>query len=154
MSPASQNNQFIFLYSQILILFLILIIDGCAPFNNRNEPIFSIQKNVDQSYFSNGNLEFEAEYINGKLDGITQVWLEDGTLYSISQYSNDQPHGFWKKFHPSGKLMFEVNYEYGQKNGSEKWYYENGQVKSEQEFDYGNATSEIIRWNIDGTLFY
>ena len=153
MRPASQNNQFIFFYSQNLILFLI-IIGGCTHFKPANEPNPSTQKKVERSYFSNGNLEYEAEFVNGKLDGTSKVWLEDGTLFSVSQYSNDHPHGNWKKFHPNGKLMFAVNYEYGQKHGVEKWYYENGQVKSEQEFEYGNAKSGIIRWNFDGTLLY
>ena len=154
MRTASENNQIFFLYSQILILFLIIIIGGCTHFNPENDPNPSTQKKVERSYFSNGNLEYEAEFVNGKLDGTIKVWLEDGTLYSVSKYSNDQPHGTWKKFHPNGKLMFEVNYEYGQKNGYEKWYYENGSIKSEQEFDYGNPMSGINRWNIDGTLLY
>ena len=154
MRPASQNNQIFFLYSQNLILFLIIIIGGCTHFNTKNDPNPSTQKKVERSYFSNGNLEYEAEFVNGKLDGTSKVWLEDGTLYSVSQYSNDQPHGTWKKFHPNGKLMFDVNYEYGQKHGNEKWFYENGSIKSEQEFDYGNPISGIIRWNIDGTLLY
>ena len=127
---------------------------GCTHFKPENDPNPSIQKEVKQSVFSNGNLEYEAEFVNGKLDGTSKVWLEDETLYSVSQYSNDQPHGAWKIFHPNGKLMFVVNYEYGEKHGTEKWYYENGQVKSEQEFEYGNAKSGIIRWNFDGTLLY
>ena len=154
MRPASQNIRFIIFYSQIIILFLYLMISGCTHFKPKNEPNPSTQNEVKQSFFSNGNLEYEAEYVNGKLDGASKVWLEDGTLYSISKYSNNQPHGIWKKIHPNGKLMFEVNYEYGQKHGVEKWYYENGQVKSEQEFEYGNAKSVIIRWNFDGTLLY
>jgi len=154
MRPASQNNQFIFFYSQNLILFLIIIIGGCTHFNPENGPNPSTQKKVERSYFSNENLEYEAEFVNGKLDGTSKVWLEEGTLYSVSQYSNDQPHGAWKKFHPNGKLMFAVNYEYGEKHGTEKWYYENGNIKSEQEFEYGNAKSGIIRWNFDGTLLY
>ena len=154
MRPASQNNQFIFLYSQNLILFLILIFGGCTHFTPANDPNPSTQKQMEQSYFSNGNLEYEAEFMNGKLDGISRVWLEDGTLYSVSQYTNDQPHGAWKKFHPNGKLMFEVKYEYGQKHGYEKWYYENGNIKSEQEFNYGSTKSVIIRWHPNGTLLY
>ncbi len=147
MRPASQNIRFI-------ILFLYLMISGCTHFKPENKPNSSTQKNVKQSFFVNGNLEYEAEYVNGKLDGTSKVWLEDGTLYSISEYSNNQPHGIWKKFHPNEKLMFEVNYEYGQKHGMEKWYYENGNLKSEQEFDFGIPISETTRWNIDGTLIY
>ena len=154
MRPTSQNIRFFIFYSQIIILFLILMINGCTHFKPGNEPNPSTQKEVKQSFFSNGNREYEAEFINGKLDGKSQLWLEDGTLFSISKYSNNQPHGIWKIFHPNGGLMFEVNYEYGQKHGVEKWYYENGNLKSEQEFDFGISISEITRWNIDGTLIY
>ena len=154
MRPISQNIRFFIFYSQIIILFLILMMSGCTHFKPGNEPNSSTQNELKQSFFSNGNLEYEAEFVNGKLDGVSKVWLEDGTLYSVSQYSNDQPHGAWKKFHPNGKLLFAVNYKYEEKHGTEKWYYENGQVKSEQEFEYGNAKSGIIRWNFDGTLLY
>jgi len=130
------------------------MMSGCTHFKPENEPNPSIQKEVRQSFFSNGNLEYKAEFINGKLDGTSKVWLEDGTLYSISKYSNNRPNGIWKTFHPNGKLMFEVNYAYGQKHGVEKWYYKNGNLKSEQEFDFGISISEITRWNIDGTLIY
>ena len=153
MRPTSQNIRFFIFYSQIIII-LILMMSGCTHFKSGNEPNPSTQKEVKQSFFSNGNLEYEAEFVNGKLDGKSQLWLEDGTLYSISKYSNNQPHGIWEKIHPNGKLMFEVNYEYGQKHGVEKWYYENGNLKSEQEFDFGISISEITRWNIDGTLIY
>ena len=154
MRPTSQNIRFFIFYSQIIILFLIIMMSGCTHFKPGNEPNPSTQKEVKQSFFSSGNLEYEAEFVNGKLDGTSKVWLEDGTLYSISKYSNNQPHGIWKKFYPNGKLMFEVNYEYGQKHGVEKWYYETGNLKSEQEFDFGISILEITLWNIDGTLIY
>ena len=154
MRPTSQNIRFFISFSKIIILFLYLIITSCTQISNKNEPQLSNKRIVERSYFQNGAIEFEAEYINGKLDGKSLVWLEDGSLFSISKYSNNQPHGIWKKFHPNGKLMFAMNYEYGEKHGTEKWYYENGQVKSEQEFENGNAKSEIIRWNFDGTLLY
>ena len=32
--------------------------------------------------------------------------------------------------------------------------YENGQLKSEQSFNEGVATTDIIRWKVDGTLIY
>ena len=154
MRYTSQNFRFFIFYSQIIILFLILMMSGCTHCKPENEPNPSIQKEVEQSFFSSGNLEYEAEFVNGKLDGTSKVWLEDGTLHSISKYSNNQPHGIWEKFHPNGKLMFEINYEYGKKHGLEKWYYENGNLKSEQEFDFGISILEITRWNIDGTLIY
>ena len=121
MRPVSQNIRFI-------ILFLYLMMSGCTHFKSEIKPNPRTQKEVQKSYFSNGNLEYEAEYVNGKLDGTSKVWLENGTLYSISKYSNNQPHGIWKKFHPNGKLMFEVNYEYGQKHGYGEYTYNDGSI--------------------------
>ena len=154
MRAGSQIKLFFYCNPITLFLFLFLLSAGCTHLGIRSKASNPVKKDVERSYYQNGNLEYEAEFVNGKLDGISKVWLEDGTLFSVSQYSNDHPHGNWKKFHPNGKLMFELNYEYGQKHGYEKWYYENGTIKSEQDFDYGNAKSGIIRWNFDGTLLY
>ena len=154
MRAGSQIKLFFYCNPITLFLFLFLLSAGCTHLGIRSKASNPVKKDVERSYYQNGNLEYEAEFVNGKLDGTSKVWLEEGTLYSVSQYSNDQPHGAWKKFHPNGKLLFAMNYEYGEKHGTEKWYYENGQVKSEQEFEYGNAKSVIIRWNFDGTLLY
>ena len=96
MRPTSQNIRFFIFYSQIIILFLILMMSGCTHFKPGNEPNSSTQNELKQSFFSNGNLEYEAEFVNGKLDGTSKVWLEDGILYSIAKYSNNHPHGIWK----------------------------------------------------------
>ena len=57
------------------------MISGCSHFTPGNKPNPSTQKEVEKSFFSNGNLEYEAEFVNGKLDGKSTVWLDDGTIY-------------------------------------------------------------------------
>ena len=32
--------------------------------------------------------------------------------------------------------------------------YENSQLKSEKKYNYGEVITEIIRWNVDGSIFY
>lgn len=130
---------------------LILLLTSCTSIQFTNN---SPNPEVQRSYFPNGNIEYEAIYINGKLDGISRVWLEDGSLFSESGYSNGHPHGIWKKYHPNGKTMYETIYEYGKINGSEKWFYKTGQIKSEQYFLNGNPTTKIARWKLDGSLLY
>ena len=153
MRAESQKKPFIYFNPIILFLFLFLFFVGCTHLglrNNANPP----KKDVERSYYQNGNLEYEAEFINGKLDGTNRVWSEDGALYSKSEYSNGQPHGAWIIFHPNGALMHEVHFEYGLKHGAEKWYYENEQLKSEQNFGYGKPVTDMIRWNPDGSILY
>ena len=154
MRSGSQYNVCFIYLSKVNLCLLLLMIAGCASLNKNEIPKSYQEVSMDHSYYQNGNLEYEAEYINGKLDGLSRVWLEDGTLISESEYSNGQPHGIWKQYHPNGSIKHKVHYEYGKKNGDEKWFYENGQIKSEQKFIRGKPAIEIIRWKPDGTLVY
>ena len=154
MRPVSQNIPFTFMNPFRIMLFLFFVIAGCTHFGFIEKSPFPPNINVERSYFPNGNIEYEVEYINNKLDGVSRVWLEDGTLISESEYNNGQPHGIWMQYHPNGSIKHKFHYEYGKKNGDEKWYYENAQIKSEQKFIHGKPETEIIRWKPDGTLVY
>ena len=154
MRAGSQKKIFIHCSLFPVIIILSVLATGCTQLGIRNKLSSLPKKDVERSYYQNGNLEYEAEFVNGKLDGTSRVWSVDGNLYSKSEYSNDQPHGVWIIFHSNGVLMHEVQYEYGQKHGVEKWYYENGQLKSEQKFSYGKPVTDMIRWNPNGTLLY
>ena len=154
MRAGSQIKLFLYFNPITLFLFLFLLSAGCTHLGIRSKASNPVKKDVERSYYQNGNLEYEAEFVNGKLDGTSRVWSEDSALYSKSEYSNGQPHGVWIIFHSNGAVMHEVQYEYGQKHGVEKWYYENGQLKSEQKFSYGKPVTDMIRWNPNGTLLY
>ena len=75
-------------------LSIILIIAGnCAGKGNQNiskspSPVFT-----ELSYYPNGQQEYSAEYLNGKLDGMSWHWSENGLLISESEYSHGKPHG-------------------------------------------------------------
>ena len=154
MRPVSQKKPFIFFNTLPLIMFLSVLFTTCTFLGIKNKLSSTPNKDIESSYYQNGNLEYEAEYINGKLDGTSRFWSEDGSLVSEAEYSNGQPHGTWENFYPNGSVMHEVQYEFGQKHGNEKWYYENKQLKSEQKFSYGDTVNDIVRWNPDGTLIY
>ena len=154
MRPISQFFLFTFIKPPRIALFLFFIITGCTHFGIIETSAPPPNIDVERSYFPNGNIEYEAIFINDKLDGLSRVWFKDGTLLSESEYSNDQPHGIWRSYHPNGYVKYIAYFEYGKKNGFEKWFYENGQVKSEQQFNHGEPKTEIIRWKPNGTLVY
>ena len=156
MRPGSQKILYTIInaFSTVLVLFLLLLFSRCSHLHLADSPAPPSHTDVKRSYFPNGNLEYEAEFINEKLDGTSRVWSEDGTLLSVSEYSNGQPHGVWKIFHPNQKLKYETTYFHSQKHGYERYYYENSQLKSEQKFSYGKSETEIVRWNVDGTILY
>ena len=106
----SQNILYTFINPLSTLLFLYLLFLGCTHLGLVYSPTLPPKIDVERSYFPNGNIEYEAEFINNKLDGTSRVWLEDGTLLSISEYSNGKPHGDWKTFHPNEKLKYEITY--------------------------------------------
>ena len=154
MRAVSQKIPYTFLNAFSTVLFLLFLFSGCSHLHLADSTATSSLTDIKRSYFPNGNLEYEAEFINEKLDGTCRVWSEEGTLLSVSEYSNGQPHGVWKTFHSNEKLKYETTYFHNQKHGYERWYYENGQLKSEQKFSYGKSETEIVRWNVDGTILY
>ena len=136
-------------------LFILFIIFGnCACMRNRKVAVSPTRVYTEVSYYPNGQQEYAAEYLNGKLDGTSRQWSEDGYLISESEYSNGKLHGIWKKYYENGNTRYKSHYFHGQKHGEEIWYYENGKVKSEQYFHYGVSTGTIIRWHPDGSIIY
>ena len=136
-------------------LFIIFIISGnCAHIGNQKVAESPSRIVTEVSYYPSGQQEYSAEYLNGKLDGMSRHWSEDGSLISKSEYSNGKLHGFWKKYYANGNIMYKAQYFHGQKHGEEKWYYENGQVKSEHSFHYGVPSNTILRWHPDGSIIY
>ena len=154
MRAVSQKNPYTSIKTYSIVFFLLFLFVACTHLGFVDSPEPPLHIDIERSYFPNGNLEYEAEFLNEKLDGTSRVWLEDGILLSVSEYSNGQPHGKWQTFHTNKKLRYETTYFHSQKHGYEKWYYKNGQLKSEQNFNYGKAETEIIRWDLDGTILY
>ena len=138
----------------VTLSILFLISGNCVQVGNRKASESLSPVYTEFSYYPNGQQEYAAEYLNGKLDGISRYWTEDGILISESEYSHDKPHGIWKKYYANQNIMHEVYYFHGQKHGQEKWYYENGLIKSEQSFQYGVSKSTLIRWEPDGSIIY
>ncbi len=136
-------------------LSIIFFISGnCAHIGWRQGSKSPTSLYTEYTYYPNGEMEYAAEYLNGKLDGTSRHWSQDGVLISESEYSHGKLHGTWKKYYPKKNTLFEVHYFHGQKHGEETWYYENGKVKSEQSFYYGVPSSTIIRWHPDGSIIY
>ena len=154
MRAVSQKNPSTLINAFSIVLFLLFLSLGCTHLGLKDSLDTLPHIDVKRSYFPNGNLEYEAEFINEKLDGTSRVWSEDGTLLSVSEYSNGRPHGKWKIFHPNKKLKCETTYFHSQKHGYERWYYENGQLKSEKKYEYGKPIIDIIRWNPDGSIIH
>ena len=82
---------------------------------------------IEVSYYDDGTLDVEEEYVDGVLDGWTKWWYENGQLEAEKFYKKGCIHGYVRE------------------------WYKNGQLKREEEIYNGIAISEK-HWNEEGNL--
>ena len=101
-------------------------------------------------------MEFEGEYLNGKINGKGREYYYDGKILFEGEYLNGKKwngigynikgniefeikegKGNIKEYDYDGELMFEGEYLNGEKNGKARGYYYNGQLKFEEEYIIG-----------------
>ena len=109
---------------------------------------------IHQSFHSNGEIEYEAEYINGIPSGIVKYWNIKGELISISNYENGKLHGIYISFFENGKKASMVEYFYGKYHGEYETYHANGKIKSNQIFEYGEPITKLLRFDEQGIRIY
>lgn len=102
------------------------------------------------SYYENGNIAREMEYLNGSLVNDYKVYYNDGQLErSHINWFNDN-HGTQYIYYPSGKLKEEMLYSYGLHEGISKKYFENGLVKESISYRNDEKSGENIFYNQEG----
>ena len=58
--------------------------------------------------FSNGNLEKEVTYENGKKAGLGRFYYENGSLKGEGAYKDGKKEGLWKVYYENGNLKWEI----------------------------------------------
>lgn len=125
-------------------------------------------------FYFNGNLEYEAHYVNDELEGIertyTQVgqmitettykkgikdgpyhsWHENGVQFSSGAYKNDQQDGKWEFYDERGLLMGEANFKEG--TGEQLAYDQNGLLKRKTLYRSGMKEGEETHYFPDGKI--
>lgn len=91
------------------------------------------QKVKEIRYFPNGEKEFEAEYLNGELNGESRQWYKNGNLWVEEGYLNGLKHGPFIVYTDNGDKSFAGEYDEGTKTGQWDFWDNNGNlVKSEK----------------------
>ena len=63
--------------------------------------------------YSNGLMMFEANYKNGKLDGLFKFWYLNGQLANSSNYKDGELDGLDKGWYEDGRLGYSFNWKDG-----------------------------------------
>ena len=62
-----------------------------------------------------GNIEFRDNYINGKLEGLSELWSDDGDIQDRSYYVNGKLEGLSEAWFDDGQKL-EAFYKGGKQN--------------------------------------
>lgn len=77
-----------------------------------------------REYYSNGKIEIEESYVNGKLNGERNIWYPNGTLFCKQNYLNDTLDGKSEWFYPSGQIYDEDFYLKGRPCNVSRLYFD------------------------------
>ena len=106
---------------------------------------------VGFSFHSNGQLDSEGNYKDGKLVGFKR-WYSNGQLQYEFNYKDGQEDGLSKAWFEDGQLEYESNFKDGELDGLIKWWYENGQLQYERNYKDGELDGLAKTWYDNGKL--
>jgi antitoxin component YwqK of YwqJK toxin-antitoxin module len=98
----------------------------------------------------NGQKELEANFKDGKLEGIETNWYKDGKKRSERNFKDGKEHGIETHWYKNGRKMVEVKHKDGKAaDGLLVEWHENGQKQREVNYKDGKEISEKW-WNSKG----
>ncbi len=104
-----------------------------------------------ESYINNTLIE-KANYQNGKLDGLRQLFHTNGAVEIEEQYQNDLMIGVYKNYDHKGKLILEAPYENGVMEGMLKTYYPDGTLKEEVTMVNNEENGAFTEYHSNGQI--
>ncbi len=85
-------------------------------------------------YFENGQLRMQGEIENGKGVGEWQYYFENGSFKMIGKMVEGKKQDDWVYYHKNGSKESEGKYITGKKDGFWKYYYPEGILRATEEF--------------------
>jgi antitoxin component YwqK of YwqJK toxin-antitoxin module len=61
-------------------------------------------------YYSNGQLNFKGNYVNGKQHGYWESYFSDGQLNYKGNFVNGKQHGYWEEYWSKRELTHKTYY--------------------------------------------
>lgn len=112
----------------------------------------SVKDSVWLYYDMFGVLVSKENYVLGKKEGKSLVYLTDGKIAEERNYKNDLQHGPFKQFYDGTKLKGEGNYINGKQEGKCTYYFPNGVAAASGFYKNGLRTGPWIYKEQDGKI--
>lgn len=104
------------------------------------------------SWYSNGQLKSQIDYVSGKMDGLFTLWDVNGHKVREGNLLHGVHDGLWLSWHENGQLATSVLYKNGLRDGKWENWHENGVKFREGEYINGKASGIMPIWDENGTL--
>lgn len=102
-----------------------------------------------RSYYEDGTLASEINYIDNRPIGVYRFYYPDGSLMEEGVWNDKHLTGSFKRYHSNGQLAQEFTFdENGNRVGNQKYFYQNGVIQAEKQM--GPPEHFIVRYTEDG----
>ena len=100
--------------------------------------------------YENGQKQLEANYKDGKRDGLHTNWHKNGQKKSEINYKDGKIVGLDVSWHDNGQKSSEKNRKDGKQDGLAAEWYENGKKKLEVNYKDGKIDGLYVTWRYNG----
>jgi len=118
-------------------------------------PVAVLQESreTQKTYFEDGAIKEEKNYLNGVLDGVSKEYYDNGKIKSERFYEGGKLITEHEKlYYYSGALLIERNYKHKKLHGVQRTFFDNGQLHEEVYFENGVQTGSSPRCFSNGQV--
>lgn len=127
--------------------------DGDQNDYSQNIEIYYMDKLLNSKivrYFQNKKLKYEADCINGWIEGEVKTYDSLGNITSKFTYRKGKLNGVCEVYFPNKKVAHSYTFIKGEKSGIEKTYHKNGNIAFEGQSVKGENSGEHIYYYSNG----
>lgn len=130
--------------SFILVLFFSFI----GVYGQDISPSNTVHTTV-RSFYEDGTLASEINYINNKPVGVYRFYYPDGNMMEEGVWNEKHLTGNFKRYYSNGQVAQEFQYDDdGKRIGRQKYFYLSGDLQAEKQM--GPPEHVIVRYTVDG----
>ena len=107
-----------------------------------------------ETFFTNGQLWEEVEYVDGKREGTYRSYYQTGELHTTSEYVDGKRTGTAYEYYENGQINHETPYENDLLNGTSRFYYDDGQLWTESSYVNGVKEGAVRQYYPNGLLYF
>ena len=101
-----------------------------------------------KTYYQNGNVSSEFEYIDGKVHGEDKLYYSSGKLWITNTENFGVSEGAYTEYFPNGEIKLSYNYLHGKTNGPYKKFDDKG-ILREEGYLYNGEHHQTVKYYDD-----